>query len=1129
LAKWNKDLKKTLFPHFTEKRLHNLSDISEVFTFTVQDPWGATEQGSMSISVIPVNDAPVIINAPVVTATEDLPFIFHPQAEDVDQDPLVFGYQNLPSWVTWEGDSLTGSPGEGQLDTTFTLLVTDGQLGDTSQISIQVTPVNDAPVITSPTSLAAFEDQPVVYWPTAQDPEDSTLTFDYLLGPSWLLFQGDSIFGVPGEGDLDTIFSFRVTDGNLFDQAVVQVQVTPVNDPPQITMPDSLVFTEHQVQFYPLRATDPEDSSLVWMILSGPSWISLQRDSIGGIPPEGAVDTIVSVFASDGVLEDVVSIVVDVIPVNDPPVLTSAPSANATEDVLFEYTATATDPEGGSISISILNPPVWCNVDGASLIGVPTEGHLDTLFTVRLSDNYSLLDLPIPIQVTPVNDAPMIQAPDTVAVIYNQYFTYHVSALDPEDSVLTFIFANLPSWLTAAGDSLFGMPTLAHNDTTIHVVVYDGEYSDEQNIYLDLQYTDVDPQIMMDLLSGEFHGAIPLTVQADAQLGLIPDSLTLSYSFDAEHWLPATVTVETIQRALQDTFHLLWQSHLDIEGQFQPRVWIRSVLDPINPAQVAVIGPIAVDNFTGTVILDPTAAGQTYTNQADIPFMIEDSTGDIHSLLAAFSLDNGMVWQTCTVSDSGMGYGPEQYISILHWYTDVDLVNLDTLALLAINIFDGWEWGTGDTIQIHVDNQVLPLLISSGVSEMYWSESIQLNFSKPLNPLTISSGFILSPTYGNYSGFNYDLSADERTIAIHPDTGSWAGLESIGLSITTDLEDQWGNPFDGNGNGDPDGIVDMLTLAFTTRPTGDFDGDGAITFPDLIQFQQGWWANVVTTVMDLGPSWGSPPHLQPQRDGKVDFEDLMVFVQMWNWSAGNSRTLARIQIPENSPTSDAVAFRIHYPQRKPGDPLDETELILETQGVSETGALDGILQYDPNRLEFLHLKSGLPEGWILLQNNQKSQIHFVLADFNRTPVALNSKPCTFRFKVFQDGPVEIQWQADLRDHSGQSLVRIAGSESFDPLPDLPQDYALHPNYPNPFNPVTRIDFTLPRDGQVTLVIHDILGRKIRTLVDDTLIAGYHSITWDGKDGEGRSMATGIYLLSMTADDWSAIRKITLMK
>jgi hypothetical protein len=94
---------------------------------------------------------------------------------------------------------------------------------------------------------------------------------------------------------------------------------------------------------------------------------------------------------------------------------------------------------------------------------------------------------------------------------------------------------------------------------------------------------------------------------------------------------------------------------------------------------------------------------------------------------------------------------------------------------------------------------------------------------------------------------------------------------------------------------------------------------------------------------------------------------------------------------------------------------------------------------------------------------------------------------------------------------------------------LPSGYALDQNYPNPFNPETRIEFSLPRAGQVDLSIYDVLGRKVRTLVFGPMEAGRHSTTWNGRDDNGSTTASGVYFYRLQADAEVFTRKMVFLK
>ncbi|SYZ71974.1 hypothetical protein TRIP_C20089 [Candidatus Zixiibacteriota bacterium] len=95
--------------------------------------------------------------------------------------------------------------------------------------------------------------------------------------------------------------------------------------------------------------------------------------------------------------------------------------------------------------------------------------------------------------------------------------------------------------------------------------------------------------------------------------------------------------------------------------------------------------------------------------------------------------------------------------------------------------------------------------------------------------------------------------------------------------------------------------------------------------------------------------------------------------------------------------------------------------------------------------------------------------------------------------------------------------------------NVPLVFALNPNFPNPFNASTRIDFTIPNQSMVELKIFNINGQAVRTLVCKVMSAGMHSVIWDGKDNFGRETASGIYLYRIKAGDLTAIRKMTLLK
>lgn len=95
--------------------------------------------------------------------------------------------------------------------------------------------------------------------------------------------------------------------------------------------------------------------------------------------------------------------------------------------------------------------------------------------------------------------------------------------------------------------------------------------------------------------------------------------------------------------------------------------------------------------------------------------------------------------------------------------------------------------------------------------------------------------------------------------------------------------------------------------------------------------------------------------------------------------------------------------------------------------------------------------------------------------------------------------------------------------------EIPSQFSLEQNYPNPFNPETMIRFQLPEASEVELVVFDLLGREIRTLLQTTYQAGFHVVRWDGRDDYGNPLPSGIYLYRIKAGSYQAVKKLNLLR
>lgn len=116
--------------------------------------------------------------------------------------------------------------------------------------------------------------------------------------------------------------------------------------------------------------------------------------------------------------------------------------------------------------------------------------------------------------------------------------------------------------------------------------------------------------------------------------------------------------------------------------------------------------------------------------------------------------------------------------------------------------------------------------------------------------------------------------------------------------------------------------------------------------------------------------------------------------------------------------------------------------------------------------------------------------------------------------ITMDGSGNVATQQVLVDATTGAIVRVANEAA----PDLPASAQLAPNYPNPFRTTTTVQYTLAHTAHVTLAVYDLLGRSVRTLTDEVRGPGTHHVEWNGTDGAGQRLTSGLYLYRLTTAD-----------
>jgi len=143
-------------------------------------------------------------------------------------------------------------------------------------------------------------------------------------------------------------------------------------------------------------------------------------------------------------------------------------------------------------------------------------------------------------------------------------------------------------------------------------------------------------------------------------------------------------------------------------------------------------------------------------------------------------------------------------------------------------------------------------------------------------------------------------------------------------------------------------------------------------------------------------------------------------------------------------------------------------------------------------------------------------------------------------EIYSDGELELKISKSAGDGDAMISRLWLREANYDPANpparlenevQIPEEYTLSQNFPNPFNPSTTIEFGVPGEAfqDVTLKVFNVLGQTVRELVNGQLPPGRHSITWNGKDNLGMQVSSGLYFYQLNAGEFVAIKKLILMK
>ncbi|MGB2696489.1 MAG: FlgD immunoglobulin-like domain containing protein [Candidatus Zixiibacteriota bacterium] len=207
------------------------------------------------------------------------------------------------------------------------------------------------------------------------------------------------------------------------------------------------------------------------------------------------------------------------------------------------------------------------------------------------------------------------------------------------------------------------------------------------------------------------------------------------------------------------------------------------------------------------------------------------------------------------------------------------------------------------------------------------------------------------------------------------------------------------------------------------------------------------------------------------------------------------------------------------------DVVDEpSNLILYMNSEIEVGGILIELRSDRVDLNSIKLSSEI-DSMSSRINKEGDVIRVVIYSDNGSCLKPGLKKLLTILKEKEDESIELE-NIQLCDTKGE-LLKV--DITYEKEKERPSDFSLSQNYPNPFNPETYIDFTLPHEAEVSLMIYNVKGQVVKTLIQGRMSAGAHTVRWNGRNNTGERVSSGVYFYKFKSEEVSFVKKMVVLK
>ncbi len=334
-------------------------------------------------------------------------------------------------------------------------------------------------------------------------------------------------------------------------------------------------------------------------------------------------------------------------------------------------------------------------------------------------------------------------------------------------------------------------------------------------------------------------------------------------------------------------------------------------------------------------------------------------------------------------------------------------------------------------------------------------------------------------------------------------------------------------------------IANATTGVDSTVPYQQPRPDGYMSSADMFAFVFGWNGSGGTRdpIADMGPTRGKAPNLVPAPDGEWDLDDLIAFTTNWSWFEANGfgtpAVVGKGVVPGFTPMGEPVEGEAVISMNACVDePLPGNTVTVDVE-VSDVTDLTGAVvrvAYDPTETRLLRVEKGefLERGGasVLMETIQRDGLCEVcLGRLSPEAPGVSGEGtlATLTFELIAVPESELVFGYDLRSNDNVVLLRETSRWSLGGA--ATGKVALFQNFPNPLSNETSIVFSLPKASEVDLSVYDLSGRKVRTLLSGPQDPGVFAVEWNGTDGLGMRVPSGVYFYKLRVGETEHTKKM----